>query len=82
MNSKETSRSTDLKEVNSRERINPLCPECGASAFPVDQPHFGLDIIDITTPDDRELGNIRLVLRCQGCGYATSFIGRKIVDSK
>ncbi len=55
----------------------PLCPECGASAFPIDQPHFGLDILDITTPDDRELGNIRLALRCQWCGFATSFIGRQ-----
>ena len=53
------------------------CPECGVGNGPLDQPHFGLDLIDITTPDDRGEGNIRLALRCQGCGYAASFIARK-----
>jgi len=52
------------------------CPECGAEEQCTDAPGFGLDVRNITTEEDREFGLRRFALRCQGCGYATSFVGK------
>lgn len=52
------------------------CPECGVEEQPLDHPGFGLDVKNITTEEDRWLGMRRYALRCQGCGFATSFVGK------
>lgn len=55
------------------------CPECGVEEAPWPQlPHYMLDVVDITTVDDTELGLKRYALRCQACGYAASFVAHKL----
>ena len=54
--------------------MNPTCPECNAPEDDLD----GLNVIDITTPEDRDLGLKRYALRCQNCGYASAFVGKPI----
>lgn len=54
------------------------CPECGAPARDPLIAHFGLDVINITTQDDKEFGLVRYALRCQGCGYAGAFVARPL----
>jgi len=49
------------------------CPECGAEP----DLYKGINIIPITTPDDRDLGLVRYALRCEACGFATAFIAKK-----
>ena len=56
------------------------CPECGTPSQPIESVGYGLDVKDITTPDDEELGLVRFALRCQGCGYATAFVGRPVYN--
>jgi SAM-dependent methyltransferase len=47
------------------------CPECGAAENYLD----GLFVKDLTTPEDENEGLKRFALRCESCGFATSFIG-------
>ena len=46
------------------------CPECNVAT----DGDFGLDVKDITTPEDVELVQARFALRCQSCGFAVAFI--------
>lgn len=61
-------------------RYGVTCPECGVETGDELIAHFGLDVINITTPDDREQGLVRYALRCQNtrCGYAGAFVARPL----
>lgn len=62
-----------------REKVT--CPECGVGVAPNQElPHFMLDVVDITSSEDTDLGLVRVALRCQGCGYAQAFVGRPVTN--
>ncbi len=48
------------------------CPECHSLQDFLE----GFTIHLLTTQEDEEQGLIRMALRCEWCGYATSFLGR------
>jgi hypothetical protein len=56
------------------------CPECDAPAHDPLYSHFGLDVINITTQDDKDYGLVRYALRCQNpkCGYAGAFVAKPL----
>ena len=46
------------------------CPVCGCQEDDLE----GLNVVELTTSDDALERVRRLALRCQQCGYATSFL--------
>ena len=50
-----------------------VCPECGAEQ----DMYHGLNVIPITTPEDVDLGLVRMALRCEACGFATAFVAKE-----
>jgi hypothetical protein len=54
------------------------CPQCRIGR---DHP-YGVTVNDITTLEDKELGLERYAIRCEGCGYATSFIGKPTLEGR
>jgi hypothetical protein len=52
--------------------MTPTCPECDAESD-----DFMFNAVDITTEEDKELGQVRYALRCEACGFATAFIAKE-----